>query len=112
MDLVYKWWKGHDAALQARREKLSAAALAAPDDVALQAEIAEEIGQLLELYKAHLTPVMVRLGEGQRAWSERSRLLSAFKGKDRDDSCVALLWAPSKLASSPRPPNTRRPASA
>jgi len=45
--------------LKCRRAELCAAALEAPDDIELQAEIAEEIERLLELYKAHLFPIMV-----------------------------------------------------
>ncbi len=59
--ILHKWWRGHDAALKKQRADLSAAALAAPDDIALQAEVAEETERLLELYKSHLTPIMVLL---------------------------------------------------
>jgi len=59
MERLYSWWSGHDAALKLRREELAAAALEAPDDIELQAEIAEEIGRVLVLYRTHLTPIMV-----------------------------------------------------
>ena len=53
------WWRGHDTALQTRREELAAAALEAPGDLELQAEIAEELGRLLDCYKGYLLPFFV-----------------------------------------------------
>ena len=54
-----RWWVGHEASLQAQREALAQAALEAPDDVALQAEVAAEVARVLHLYKISLIPFMV-----------------------------------------------------
>jgi hypothetical protein len=64
MAIISKWWDGHAHALQHQRERLAAAALSAPDDVELQAEIAEEVERMLGGYKSLLLPVIVSFGVG------------------------------------------------
>ncbi|GBF92773.1 hypothetical protein Rsub_05392 [Raphidocelis subcapitata] len=59
--LISTWWDGQDSVLVEQREALAAAALKAPDDVELQADIAEETSRLLGHYQACLVPVMVLL---------------------------------------------------
>jgi len=44
-DIITQWYKAHDLELQAQREQLAAAALEAPDDVELQAVVAEDLAR-------------------------------------------------------------------
>jgi hypothetical protein len=79
--VISEWWSAHDAKLQARRAELSAQALAAPEDLELQAEIAEELGRLLDCYKGYLLPFFVSVWlrrlrgprERKPCWGEAAR---------------------------------------